>query len=289
MPTRYTRPFTIRHYECDAYGHLNNVNYVRFMQETAIGACADVGWTLGKFAQHNTHWVIRETRIEYLQPVYFDETITLSTWVSDFRKVRSLRHYEFHRADGTLVARADTDWVYMDVTSQRPTLIPQDMIDLFYPEGDAPSIARDKFPVAPPPPNEVFTNHRRVEWRDIDSLGHVNNTSYFSYIEDTGFRVGTHFGWSGTRMQDLRMAIVVRNLHVQYVQSALLDDEITIDTYLSDLKRVMGYRHYIIRRTHDQALLAQARALFVFINLDTLQPIRPPQAMLDDFAGNIIR
>ena len=27
MPLTYTRQFRIRHYECDGYGHLNNVNY----------------------------------------------------------------------------------------------------------------------------------------------------------------------------------------------------------------------------------------------------------------------
>ena len=36
MPLTHVRSFRVRHYECDAFGHLNNTNYVRYMQETAF-------------------------------------------------------------------------------------------------------------------------------------------------------------------------------------------------------------------------------------------------------------
>ena len=44
MPKIYERNFRIRFYECDAYGHVNHANYLRFMQEAAIEASADVGY-----------------------------------------------------------------------------------------------------------------------------------------------------------------------------------------------------------------------------------------------------
>ena len=39
-PVTHTRTFRIRHYECDRYGHVNNANYIRYMQEAAMDASA---------------------------------------------------------------------------------------------------------------------------------------------------------------------------------------------------------------------------------------------------------
>jgi acyl-CoA thioester hydrolase len=284
----YTTTFTVRQYECDAYGHLNNVTYVRWMQEVAIEASAYVGWTLDRLNALNSAWVIRETDIEYLLPLYYGETVTVRTWVEDFRKVRSLRRYEFLRADGTKVAHATTDWVYIDKTTQQPLAIPTDMMHDYRPDDAVPTLARDKFPVAPPPPAKPFVLSKRVEWRDIDTLGHANNASYFTMIEDAGFQASRAFGWGVANLIQNKVAVVARSLRVNYLQAAQVDDDVTITTYLSNLKRIMAHRHFIIRRVHDNALLAQARALFVFINYDTLQPIRPPQHMLNDFQGHIV-
>ena len=39
----HTSFFRVRQYECDAYGHLNNVNYVRYLQEAIVEAGAAAG------------------------------------------------------------------------------------------------------------------------------------------------------------------------------------------------------------------------------------------------------
>ncbi len=35
--------FRVRQYECDAYGHLNNVNYVRYLGEAGAGGVGGRG------------------------------------------------------------------------------------------------------------------------------------------------------------------------------------------------------------------------------------------------------
>ena len=59
MPAIFTRQFLIRNYECDAYGHVNNANYVRFMQEAALSASADVGWTTDRYRESGFQWLVR--------------------------------------------------------------------------------------------------------------------------------------------------------------------------------------------------------------------------------------
>jgi acyl-CoA thioester hydrolase len=70
-------------------------------------------------------WVIRAHRIEYVFPAFEGEEIEIKTWVENIRRVQSLRKYEFVRkSDGKMLVRGETDWVFMDVKTGRPILIP---------------------------------------------------------------------------------------------------------------------------------------------------------------------
>src|SRR5258707_13994256 len=113
MPLTHERAFRIRQYECDAYGHVNNTNYLRYMQEAAFDASAAAGYDVARYAALGHHWLIRETEIEYLAPLRYGESVRVKTWVEDFDRVRSRRAYEFHRmGHELLLARGTTDWVY---------------------------------------------------------------------------------------------------------------------------------------------------------------------------------
>lgn len=115
----------------DANGHANNVEYLRWMQEAATSHADEVGCTAATRAAGAT-WVVRTHHIEYLRPAMTGDTIEVRTWVADFRRALSLRKYEFvRRADGTILARGETDWVFVDLTSGRPRSVPQQIQALF--------------------------------------------------------------------------------------------------------------------------------------------------------------
>ncbi len=115
----------------DGNGHVNNVVYLQWMQDVAVMHSDAVGCTVATRAAGCT-WVARTHTIEYLSPALAGDTLLLSTWVADFRRVRSMRHYEFHREwDGKLLARGQTDWVFLNVASGRPGTIPEGIRNCF--------------------------------------------------------------------------------------------------------------------------------------------------------------
>jgi acyl-CoA thioester hydrolase len=290
MPLTHVRAFRVRYYECDAYGHVNHANYLRYMQEAAFDASAAAGYDLARYAAIGRHWLIRETDIEYIHPLRYGDTVQVKTWVVDFRRVRSRRAYEFRR-DGTgeLVARASTDWAYLNAATGRPAVIPTEMMAAFFPEGlSAEATASRRRPAsAPPPPPGVFRMQRRVEWRDVDPVGHVNNAVYLAYIEDCGVQVAAAYGWPMERMGAEGFAIVARRHQIEYKQPAVLDDELEVATWISEVRRTSAIRHYTITRLNDDALLARAHTHWVWIAPRTGSPIRIPDAFIVDFAPNI--
>lgn len=120
----YSYTFNVSASSIDANGHVNNVSYVHWMQDLAIRHWESLGG--GEIDDNlNCTWVARSHHIEYLKPAYEGEEIEAKTWIDSIRRVRSIRKYEFRRIqDDCLLARGETDWVFVDVDSGRPKSIP---------------------------------------------------------------------------------------------------------------------------------------------------------------------
>jgi acyl-CoA thioester hydrolase len=136
----YRYEFTVPESAVDQNGHVNNVVYVQWMQDVAVLHSDSVGGTDAMHATGGT-WVVHSHKIEYLKPAFADEEVSALTWVVNFRRVRSVRRYKFYRkSDNTLLAKGETEWVFVDGESGRPRMIPEALSKLFplVPEGDEP-------------------------------------------------------------------------------------------------------------------------------------------------------
>jgi acyl-CoA thioester hydrolase len=260
------------------------------MQETAFDASAAVGYSFADYDDMRRYWLVLENDITFLQPLAYGDSLIVKTWVADFRRVRSRRMYEMRlAATSAPVATAHTDWVFLESDTLRPATIPPEMITAFLPEGpSATPLRRERFPIPPPPPPGIFRTRSRVNWRDIDMAQHVNNTNYLAYLENCGIELVRCKGWPVARMTAAGFGIVARHYRIEYKQPALMDDELEIATWVSDVKRATAVRHYVVSRVADGQLLAHARALWVWVHVETGKPIRIPANFLADMADNIV-
>jgi acyl-CoA thioester hydrolase len=111
----------------DANGHVNNVAYIQWLQDAAIRHAQDSGCMAATTAA-GAIWVVRTHHIEYLAPAFAGDTLTVLTWVVNYPKVRSLRKYKIIRtADETVIARAETDWVFVNAKTGHPMTIPDEV------------------------------------------------------------------------------------------------------------------------------------------------------------------
>ena len=55
-------PATTRWLDNDSYGHLNNANYIHYMEEAAFQASTAVGYSKARYEAMGTLWLARETR-----------------------------------------------------------------------------------------------------------------------------------------------------------------------------------------------------------------------------------
>ncbi len=131
MTQVYQYKLTVPESAVDMNGHVNNVEYLQWMQWAAVlhsdirgctKATLDVGAT----------WVVRMHHIEYLRPAFAGDTVVILTWVSDFRRVRSLRKYKVIRCeDKAVLVEGKTDWVFVDAKTGRLRSIPKNVMMKF--------------------------------------------------------------------------------------------------------------------------------------------------------------
>jgi acyl-CoA thioester hydrolase len=127
----YPYEFIVPENAVDENGHVNNVNYVQWMQDAAVRHYEAIGGRQLTIDLGAT-WVVRSHTVEYLRPAFASERIRVLTWVVNMRRVRSLRRYQFIRVeDEQLLVRGETDWVFVDAKTGSPRAIPPDVTNLF--------------------------------------------------------------------------------------------------------------------------------------------------------------
>ena len=289
MPLTHARTFRVRYYECDARGHVSSGSYLRYMQEAAFDASAAAGYDLARYDAMGRLWLVRETEIEHLAPLRYGDSVEVRTWVADFRRIRSRRAYELCDAgSGRSVARAQTDWVYLDQAAGMPASIGPGLVAAFHPEGKPPiAPPRSRFPAGPPPPGGAFHLRRRVDLRDLDQAGHVNNAVYLDYLDDCHARSLEAYGWPEERLWDHQLSLVARKHRIEYKQPALLNDDLEITTWASSANEEGMVRHYAVARGSDGALVAQARSLFQWMDPTRSRLETGPESFLGDLSPNI--
>jgi acyl-CoA thioester hydrolase len=127
----YQYKLTIPEDAVDINGHVNNLEYLRWMQLASVFHSDSQGCTKSTMAEGAT-WVVRTHHVEYLRPAFAGEHIIVLTWVSDFRRVKSLRRYRIIRVeDNALLVEGETDWVFVDAKTGRLRSIPKNVMNTF--------------------------------------------------------------------------------------------------------------------------------------------------------------
>lgn len=129
----FSNEFTVSEEDTDQNRHVNNVVYVRWMQDIAKMHSDSYGATEA-MKSANRIWVVRSHNIEYLNPGFAGDLVVASTWIDSYRRVRAVRGSRFIRkSDGKILARGKTEWICVDAENGKPCSIPEE-IKLSFPE-----------------------------------------------------------------------------------------------------------------------------------------------------------
>ena len=131
MPHVFYLPITVAPEDIDELNHVNNIVYLRYVQDAAIGHWETVPQEIAS----QIIWMARRHEIDYLKQAFLGEELVAKTWVDDFVGVKSIRHCEIMRGEDIL-ARSVTHWISLDAQTLRPKRITEEIVMQFFPESE---------------------------------------------------------------------------------------------------------------------------------------------------------
>jgi len=121
--------------DIDAYGHVNNSVYLRWLDETAWAHSTALGVTPRHCVEVRRGMVVWRSQLHYLAPAFADDALEVGTWLvySDGR-LRVDRRFQILRpGDSRILLRGLIHYVCADLDSGRPKRMPADYAAAYQP------------------------------------------------------------------------------------------------------------------------------------------------------------
>ncbi|MEP0822553.1 MAG: acyl-CoA thioesterase [Ignavibacterium sp.] len=126
---RFEIPVTIGPADIDRLGHVNNVVYVRWVQDAAV---AHWKARATQEQQEKYLWVVVRHTIEYKRSAQKDDAILVRTWVGKASDLTFERHTEVLRErDRKVLATATTVWCPVHPETLKPVRVTADVRERF--------------------------------------------------------------------------------------------------------------------------------------------------------------
>jgi acyl-CoA thioester hydrolase len=279
---------TVRYQDCDPYRHLNTANYLRYMVECDLAEYEAAGHGVQALFASGKFWRARRCSADFLVPLYYGDPIRVTSGVLGVQDGQVLRNYEIYPADAdSPAAKGEILWEYADMKTGKSEPIPTLLKNDLFP-GATQEIEPKEFPAAlSTRPQGAYTVQRYPEWRDGGPGYHLSFTAFTDYFVYTTLQAAESRGWSIERSEEERLAYVVRRLWIDFIQPVFVWDELEIETWISNIRRLTVLRNYTLRARGKQELLAWGQFLYARLDMNSGKPVRFSDMIWQDFLPQI--
>lgn len=129
--------------------------------------------------------------------------------------------------------------------------------------------------------NKSFSYRLIVSEKDLDSLNHVNNVTYLQWVQNVA---GKHWSTiSNPDIDDKYVWVVIRH-EIDYFLPAVLNDVISVITYIGDSYGIKSERFVEIKK--EDKLLAKAKTIWCLLDKKSMKPIKVPLEIMNILLSN---
>ncbi|EAR15816.1 acyl-CoA thioesterase [Robiginitalea biformata] len=127
-----------------------------------------------------------------------------------------------------------------------------------------------------------YRTYRRVAPEDLDNLDHVNNIRYLEWVQELA---GDHWAQLTRPEWDADYIWVVKSHQIQYHRSALLGEELALETFVEEARGAISKRVVEIRMRDSLDPVATCKTEWCLLEKSRLTPVRMPSGMIAALLG----
>ena len=126
-----------------------------------------------------------------------------------------------------------------------------------------------------------FFHKLKVYYEDTDSGGVVYYANYLKFLERARTEALFSIGFSNRKIQEeFDALIIVKSCNIEYKKPGLLEDELTIRSFVKSITKTSFFMNQII--TKDEKIIVEAQVHLVFIDKNG-KPIKIPEDIYSKF------
>lgn len=120
-----------------------------------------------------------------------------------------------------------------------------------------------------------------IRWGDMDAYGHMNNTTYFFYLQEARFELLKE---NNIEINLRGVAPVLASTSCRFLKPLFYPASIIVETWLVKYERKKTIFEHVIKSAQDQTIIhAIAEALIIWYDFSTSSSVLPPESILKLF------
>ncbi|MEJ2437538.1 MAG: thioesterase family protein [Sulfurovaceae bacterium] len=130
---------------------------------------------------------------------------------------------------------------------------------------------------------EKFIKKIIVQKEDIDVNGHVGNIRYLEWFIDIAVAHSDSLGLGFDALKKFNRTWVAREHNIVYKQSALLGDELLLNTWVQSVKKAQSTRQYELLNAKTGKIICEGWTNWVFVEIETYRPQKIPEEFISKY------
>ncbi|MCL2092774.1 MAG: acyl-CoA thioesterase [Treponema sp.] len=126
---------TVRTYECDSYGHVNNANYLNYLEYARWEFLKDLGFEYSAMVEAGYGIYVARVEIDYKKPAFPEDQLEIKSWSIKKGAVSGIIAQEIWRGEDLLI-EAKVTWAFVDKNGMPTKIPPQWDLPGLKPQGD---------------------------------------------------------------------------------------------------------------------------------------------------------
>ena len=125
FPGVFAIPIAVSPAEIDAYGHVNNAVYLRWLTECAWAHSAAVDMPEARCVELRRGMAVRRIELELLAAAYEGDQLLVGNWITRVDRLRATRQFQvINPATATTLLRGHLDFACINLDTGRPARMP---------------------------------------------------------------------------------------------------------------------------------------------------------------------
>ena len=120
----------VRYAETDQMGFVYYGNYATYFEVARVEALRALGFSYKKLETDGILLPVMNYSIDYFNPAYYDDLLTIKTTIPVLPTARIKFEYETYNESDVLINKATTSLVFIKSSTNRPGAAPEDFLKM---------------------------------------------------------------------------------------------------------------------------------------------------------------